>query len=66
VITYSSIIEEMDAGELPKFNKLPAPHIAKTYWKLGRSRVEIGQIIPLLFSLIWILWVHSLLHVAHL
>lgn len=35
VRTYTHIIQEIDDGHLPMFNNLPAPDIAKTYWRLG-------------------------------
>jgi len=34
VVTYTHILEELDAGRLPMWSKLPAPDIAVTYWKL--------------------------------
>jgi len=34
VITYTHILEEMDAGNLPMWNMLPAPDLAVTYWQL--------------------------------
>jgi len=34
VITYTHILEEMDAGRLPMWSQLPAPDIAVSYWKL--------------------------------
>jgi len=35
VITYSDILEKMDAGRLPMWSSLPAPEIAVNYWKLS-------------------------------
>jgi hypothetical protein len=35
VITYSDILEKMDAGQLPMWSSLPAPEIAVNYWKLS-------------------------------
>jgi len=37
VITYTHILEEMDAGRLPMWSNLPAPNIAIKYWKLPES-----------------------------
>jgi len=34
VITYTHILEAMDAGQLPMWSALPAPEIAIKYWKL--------------------------------
>lgn len=34
VITYTRCLEDLDAGKLPTWSNLPAPSIAKTYWKL--------------------------------
>ncbi|KAI0670749.1 alternative oxidase [Trametes maxima] len=35
VITYTRCIQEIEAGHLPIWDKLPAPEIAKDYWRLG-------------------------------
>jgi len=35
VITYTDIINKIDEGKLPMWSSLPAPVIAKNYWKLG-------------------------------
>lgn len=35
VITYTRCIEDLDAGRLPAWENLPAPNIAKKYWKLS-------------------------------
>ncbi|KAL1950272.1 hypothetical protein VTO73DRAFT_5396 [Trametes versicolor] len=35
VITYTRCIQEIEAGHLPKWADLPAPEIAKDYWRLG-------------------------------
>lgn len=35
VITYTRCLEDLDAGRLPTWSNLPAPPIAKTYWKLS-------------------------------
>ncbi|KAJ8488618.1 hypothetical protein ONZ51_g3417 [Trametes cubensis] len=35
VITYTRCIEEIEAGHLPAWADLPAPEIAKDYWRLG-------------------------------
>ncbi|EPT05245.1 hypothetical protein FOMPIDRAFT_1139333 [Fomitopsis schrenkii] len=37
VITYTRCIEEMEAGRLPEWENLPAPEIAKDYWRLQPS-----------------------------
>jgi len=37
VITYTDIIQKIDEGKLPMWNNLPAPVIAKNYWKLGET-----------------------------
>ncbi|KDQ11405.1 hypothetical protein BOTBODRAFT_114365 [Botryobasidium botryosum FD-172 SS1] len=34
VITYTRIIEEMEAGRLPAWENVPAPNIARDYWRL--------------------------------
>ncbi|TFY78481.1 hypothetical protein EWM64_g5530 [Hericium alpestre] len=34
VVTYSRAIKELEAGRLPKWEKQPAPDIAKDYWRL--------------------------------
>ena len=34
VITYTRQIEDLDAGKLPKWEKLQAPEIAIDYWKM--------------------------------
>ncbi|KAI0354974.1 alternative oxidase [Trametes cingulata] len=35
VITYTRCINEIEAGHLPMWTNLPAPEIAKDYWRLG-------------------------------
>ncbi|KAI0372172.1 alternative oxidase [Pilatotrama ljubarskyi] len=35
VITYTRCINEIEAGHLPMWSNLPAPEIAKDYWRLG-------------------------------
>ncbi|OBZ71226.1 Alternative oxidase, mitochondrial [Grifola frondosa] len=35
VLTYTRCIKEMEAGRLPQWSNLPAPDIAKDYWRLG-------------------------------
>ncbi|KAI0754978.1 alternative oxidase [Daedaleopsis nitida] len=35
VLTYTRVIEEIEAGRLPDWTQLPAPEIAKDYWRLG-------------------------------
>lgn len=37
VITYTHILEEMDAGRLPMWSNLPAPELAVKYWKLPET-----------------------------
>ncbi|CAF1128162.1 unnamed protein product [Adineta steineri] len=37
VITYTRCIENLDAGKLPAWRNLPAPQIAKNYWKLSND-----------------------------
>jgi len=37
VITYTRCIEDLDAGKLPTWSSLPAPQIAKNYWKLSEN-----------------------------
>jgi len=37
VVTYTHILEEMDAGRLPMWSQLPAPEIAICYWKLPQD-----------------------------
>jgi hypothetical protein len=34
VITYTNILEDLDAGKLPKWKSLAAPEIAVEYWRL--------------------------------
>ena len=38
VVTYTHILDELDAGRLPMWEKLPAPELAVTYWKLPRDK----------------------------
>ncbi|KAF2635814.1 alternative oxidase [Massarina eburnea CBS 473.64] len=38
VITYTRQIKDIDAGRLPKWEKLPAPSIAIDYWKMPEDR----------------------------
>lgn len=35
VVTYTRTIEEIEAGRLPAWSDMPAPNIAKDYWRLG-------------------------------
>ncbi|CAM9371826.1 unnamed protein product [Pylaiella littoralis] len=35
VHTYTTLLEDIDANKLPLFSNLPAPAMAKSYWKLG-------------------------------
>lgn len=35
VVTYTKLLSEIDNGHLPLFEKLPAPILAKDYWKLS-------------------------------
>jgi len=37
VVTYTHILRELDAGRLPMWEKLPAPELAVTYWKLPKD-----------------------------
>merc|ERR1719188_513319 len=37
VVTYTHILQELDAGRLPMWEKLPAPQLAVTYWKLPKD-----------------------------
>ena len=37
VVTYTHILQELDAGRLPMWEKLPAPELAVTYWKLPQD-----------------------------
>eukprot|EP00752_Nemacystus_decipiens_P014348 g12765.t1 len=37
VHTYTKLLEDIDANKLPLFSNLPAPAIAKSYWKLGEN-----------------------------
>ena len=37
VVTYTHILQELDAGRLPMWEKLPAPELAVTYWKLPKD-----------------------------
>ena len=34
VVTYTHILEELDAGRLPMWERLPAPEVAVKYWRL--------------------------------
>ncbi|KAG1742397.1 AOX, alternative oxidase mitochondrial precursor [Suillus paluster] len=34
VLTYTRCIQEMESGRLPEWNNMPAPEIAKDYWRL--------------------------------
>ena len=33
--TYTHAIEDLDAGHLPTWKTMPAPDIAREYWRLG-------------------------------
>jgi len=44
VKTYTHCIEELDAGKLPKWTSMPAPAIAREYWKLGGTRAAAASI----------------------
>ena len=35
MITYTRCIQDLDAGKLPRWSNLPAPDIARKYWKLS-------------------------------
>ena len=37
MVTYTDILDQLDAGKLPTWSKLPAPDIAVTYWQLGEA-----------------------------
>eukprot|EP00903_Cladosiphon_okamuranus_P006436 g6297.t1 len=37
VHTYTVLLEDIDANKLPLFSNLPAPAMAKSYWKLGED-----------------------------
>ena len=37
VVTYTHILQEMDAGNLPMWSMLPAPEIAAQYWNLHQG-----------------------------
>ncbi|UJR21818.1 hypothetical protein I4U23_024892 [Adineta vaga] len=39
VITYTRCLEDLDAEKLPAWSHLPAPQIAKKYWKLSANAV---------------------------
>jgi hypothetical protein len=36
VKTYAHLLHDLDAGKLPQWTNLPAPDIAKQYWKMVR------------------------------
>ncbi|PWN47851.1 alternative oxidase [Violaceomyces palustris] len=35
VLTYTRILEDIQAGRLPEWENVPAPEVAKEYWQLG-------------------------------
>ncbi|CAM9546845.1 unnamed protein product [Ascophyllum nodosum] len=37
VHTYTKLLEDIDANKLPLFTNLPAPAVAKSYWKLSED-----------------------------
>jgi hypothetical protein len=37
VLTYTSILEDMDEGKFPNWNIRPAPEIALKYWRLPQG-----------------------------
>lgn len=37
VVTYTHILEEIDAGRLPMWKTLPAPELAIKYWRLPEN-----------------------------
>lgn len=37
MITYTHILEELDAGRLPMWERLPAPELAVRYWRLPKD-----------------------------
>jgi len=37
VITYSRVIEEIEAGRIPEWTNLDAPSIAKDYWRMKHN-----------------------------
>lgn len=34
-VSHPQLLEDIDANKLPLFSNLPAPAMAKSYWKLG-------------------------------
>jgi hypothetical protein len=37
VITYTDILELLDAGKLPMWSTMPAPRMAVGYWRLAEN-----------------------------
>lgn len=35
--TYTHLLRDIDAGKLPKWSNMPAPDIARQYWKLPQD-----------------------------
>lgn len=45
VITYTRVIEDIDAGKLPMFEKMPAPDIAVQYWKMPEGHRSMRDLL---------------------
>lgn len=58
VITYTRQIKDLDAGRLPKWEKLQAPQIAIDYWKMPEGRRSMRDL--LLYSM------YTMFSVSHL
>jgi len=51
---YTHALKDLDAGNLPEWEKLPCPELAKKYWRLkaGRSPLHVhpASLIPVYTS----------------
>ena len=45
VLTYSRVIADLDAGKLPRWEKLEAPEIAVKYWKMPEGRRKMRDLL---------------------
>ena len=45
VLTYTRVIEDMDAGRLPKWNEMEAPEIAVKYWNMPEGHRKMYDLL---------------------
>lgn len=45
IITYTRVIQDIDAGKLPKFAQLPVPDIAIKYWRMPEGQRTMRDLI---------------------